>query len=617
VSSSSADRGLGNNWDEKEEDDHAEDQKPAAATATVTTTNAVLATAGSSPPLNNDGSLGLLVAETARQRCHEEDVEERSGSNSPHDLRHIWSTTTPQLQPLPPLLLPQHPPRQLLPPPPDFYHHTSRNDLLSELLLRYQFHQQQLDLTRQLLLQASSPDLDHGAGRLQQQQQYHHLLHHQQHQLAQSSHLPPAAVSHQQQQSFSASFQGFHSGQHPPAGLFPASSSLPFGSSSASGHHLDGQQVATVAASATKPDEALFLSHQQDHQRQHPTSSLFGAVPSSFLHLSSQQQDEDQYNSLRRLFNMPEQQNHQHPTPHSSPPPPQLMGELAIPPAAPLSLPSCVDHDTDPRPPKVAKAAPSGRPNSKKTSSPRKGRKRSRSIIGSSGGGLLHGHHRHHDPDNPNNNINNNSSSTSPNGSTSTGTNSSTGGGGTINPNLDGLEKPKRALTAYNYFFRATRAELLQNANKVGFDAMAKEVARRWKLVPANERLSYQQVAVHDRHRYDDEMKVYTRQLQDAKTRFVTQQQASVSHNAIQEYMQRNNNNNHRMKNHPITEQSPAAPQPSLLPLLPPQQQQSHPGATGSCSSSSISSSNNNMQRTMMNNNSANKKKKKKKPPPP
>lgn len=81
---------------------------------------------------------------------------------------------------------------------------------------------------------------------------------------------------------------------------------------------------------------------------------------------------------------------------------------------------------------------------------------------------------------------------------------------------------PKRPLSAYNVFFKETREEIIAtNSNEEGekrdhkldFQAMAKEIASRWKNLDKKERDRVEKLAKKDMLRYRDEVKVYEEEM--------------------------------------------------------------------------------------------------------
>mmetsp|Transcript_29490 Transcript_29490/g.81037 ORF Transcript_29490/g.81037 Transcript_29490/m.81037 type:complete len:295 (-) Transcript_29490:244-1128(-) len=86
-------------------------------------------------------------------------------------------------------------------------------------------------------------------------------------------------------------------------------------------------------------------------------------------------------------------------------------------------------------------------------------------------------------------------------------------------------EKPKRGLTAYNYFFQAERKRLLetlpakkkkpQNSHgKIGFADLARTISSRWKKLTPVERSPYASLAQMDSLRYKKEKKLWEERQQ-------------------------------------------------------------------------------------------------------
>ena len=83
--------------------------------------------------------------------------------------------------------------------------------------------------------------------------------------------------------------------------------------------------------------------------------------------------------------------------------------------------------------------------------------------------------------------------------------------------------KPKRARSAYNYFFHDERKRLQEmhqeeNGRKASYAAISKLVAARWKLISSQDKLHYESLAAKDKYRFGLEMIQWkTHQLEDAK----------------------------------------------------------------------------------------------------
>jgi hypothetical protein len=83
---------------------------------------------------------------------------------------------------------------------------------------------------------------------------------------------------------------------------------------------------------------------------------------------------------------------------------------------------------------------------------------------------------------------------------------------------MDIFEKPKRPLTAYNIFFKDERKNLLQelpvrekgkpkdSRGKIGFAALARAVAKRWKDIDSTKKTHYGRLADKEKIRYSTEM---------------------------------------------------------------------------------------------------------------
>ena len=76
---------------------------------------------------------------------------------------------------------------------------------------------------------------------------------------------------------------------------------------------------------------------------------------------------------------------------------------------------------------------------------------------------------------------------------------------------------PKRPLSAYNVFFKETRAEILASKqgakDGVDFQSMAKEIAARWRKLEPKEKERVEGLAKEDMTRYRDEVKAYEEEM--------------------------------------------------------------------------------------------------------
>lgn len=73
-------------------------------------------------------------------------------------------------------------------------------------------------------------------------------------------------------------------------------------------------------------------------------------------------------------------------------------------------------------------------------------------------------------------------------------------------------DKPKRALTAYNIFFREQRAEILssQQGHSGGFATLARTIATRWKNITPEDHQMFLELAAKDKVRYQTEMSAWS-----------------------------------------------------------------------------------------------------------
>lgn len=83
--------------------------------------------------------------------------------------------------------------------------------------------------------------------------------------------------------------------------------------------------------------------------------------------------------------------------------------------------------------------------------------------------------------------------------------------------------KPKRSLSAYNFFFQAQRQEILESTptraegkprrshGKIGFAELARLIASRWKTISDERRAEFEQMAAGDKSRYMREIEEWKR----------------------------------------------------------------------------------------------------------
>jgi len=90
--------------------------------------------------------------------------------------------------------------------------------------------------------------------------------------------------------------------------------------------------------------------------------------------------------------------------------------------------------------------------------------------------------------------------------------------------------KPRKALSAYNYFFRAERARIIgvdietlekqlkmprkhrKTPGMIGFKGMAVYVGQRWKTLSAEDKAPFDKLALKDKERYKREIEVWERE---------------------------------------------------------------------------------------------------------
>jgi len=78
---------------------------------------------------------------------------------------------------------------------------------------------------------------------------------------------------------------------------------------------------------------------------------------------------------------------------------------------------------------------------------------------------------------------------------------------------------PKRPLSAYNIFFKETRAVMLREQEElvgkdnVDFQLMVKEIAKKWKALSSTDRKRVEKLAKEDLKRYKDEVRTYEEEM--------------------------------------------------------------------------------------------------------
>eukprot|EP00531_Pseudo-nitzschia_arenysensis_P004096 CAMPEP_0116136950 /NCGR_PEP_ID=MMETSP0329-20121206/12002_1 /TAXON_ID=697910 /ORGANISM="Pseudo-nitzschia arenysensis, Strain B593" /LENGTH=488 /DNA_ID=CAMNT_0003631861 /DNA_START=51 /DNA_END=1517 /DNA_ORIENTATION=+ len=89
---------------------------------------------------------------------------------------------------------------------------------------------------------------------------------------------------------------------------------------------------------------------------------------------------------------------------------------------------------------------------------------------------------------------------------------------------------PKKALTAYNIFFKETREKILIEHGKTNFQEMVRKIAALWKEITYAEKVRFETVAARDLARYKDEVKEY-------EQRIVEESEANKRQKTIQNYV--------------------------------------------------------------------------------
>eukprot|EP00533_Pseudo-nitzschia_delicatissima_P002331 CAMPEP_0116103198 /NCGR_PEP_ID=MMETSP0327-20121206/13755_1 /TAXON_ID=44447 /ORGANISM="Pseudo-nitzschia delicatissima, Strain B596" /LENGTH=481 /DNA_ID=CAMNT_0003595289 /DNA_START=98 /DNA_END=1543 /DNA_ORIENTATION=+ len=72
---------------------------------------------------------------------------------------------------------------------------------------------------------------------------------------------------------------------------------------------------------------------------------------------------------------------------------------------------------------------------------------------------------------------------------------------------------PKKALSAYNIFFKKTREKILIEHGKTNFQEMVRKIAALWKEITHAEKVRFEAIAARDSARYNDEVKDYEQRI--------------------------------------------------------------------------------------------------------
>ena len=95
------------------------------------------------------------------------------------------------------------------------------------------------------------------------------------------------------------------------------------------------------------------------------------------------------------------------------------------------------------------------------------------------------------------------------------------------------IPPPKKAMSAYNVFFKDTRVKLLEEFEKITFEQLGKEVAKRWHKLSAKDRVPYQKRSRLDKERFKREMEAYKIKLA-LKEKFMEQNKLRMLHSTQQ-----------------------------------------------------------------------------------
>jgi HMG (high mobility group) box len=80
-------------------------------------------------------------------------------------------------------------------------------------------------------------------------------------------------------------------------------------------------------------------------------------------------------------------------------------------------------------------------------------------------------------------------------------------------------DRPKRALTAYNLFFREERKKIGEETFPVAFEQAGKIIGARWKKITPQEKAHYERLAAHEKWRFNMAMGEWSKARMEAKSR--------------------------------------------------------------------------------------------------
>jgi hypothetical protein len=111
------------------------------------------------------------------------------------------------------------------------------------------------------------------------------------------------------------------------------------------------------------------------------------------------------------------------------------------------------------------------------------------------------------------------------------------------------IPKPKRPLSAYNFFFQAERHQIVQGSAEgdydhrkrkrtgVSFEDLAKEISERWRNVEPDTLQYYENLARADKERYVRESELYKEQQDTEMTQRRRELESTVPEETLERYM--------------------------------------------------------------------------------